>query len=156
MGRSARPCETRRRSAETSLSWASPQGKIRRANASKTSRNSRRETSSELQSIVRRIAESKRDSPAPKRVWPRAFSSREEHSRRVVFRASTRDARGVPRWKGLVSPRKEIVRRRVSSWVFSEGENTESTGLEPATSAVTGRRSNRLSYDSKNFGERSF
>ena len=27
-------------------------------------------------------------------------------------------------------------------------ENPESTGLEPATSAVTGRRSNRLSYDS--------
>ena len=30
---------------------------------------------------------------------------------------------------------------------------SESTGLEPATFAVTGRRSNRLSYDSRNLSE---
>ena len=45
---------------------------------------------------------------------------------------------------------------RVSVGIFPKVEDTESTGLEPATSAVTGRRSNRLSYDSKNFGEPSF
>ncbi len=39
--------------------------------------------------------------------------------------------------------------KQVNVWWLVLFDSAESTGLEPATSSVTGRRSNQLSYDSK-------
>ena len=63
----------------------------------------------------------------------------------------------VPRFEGRKSPVALIAPRFPAQlgWCIRnclmesrKNEKPESTGLEPATSAVTGRRSNRLSYDS--------
>src|ERR1700757_4229856 len=50
---------------------------------------------------------------------------------------------------GTIAPkRKVLARSRVLPGCFASRGDSELTGLEPATSAVTGRRSNQLSYNS--------